>query len=88
MDRSGRDSRLLLVEQVIAALKEELPPVIARKELPKYLGGTLAKGTLANLGLKSGPPYVRRGKHAIYEKTSFLAWYREWLLADGQQKRT
>ncbi|MCB6543265.1 hypothetical protein LI168_14195 [Desulfovibrio desulfuricans] len=67
-----------LAETIVSALEKSLPPVFARKDIPRFLGGSLAVGTIANLG-KAGPPYVRRGRHAIYERDAFLAWYRSWL---------
>lgn len=73
-----------LVEAFIASLAQELPPVFARKDIPRFFGGSLAVGTLANLGPKLGPPYIRRGRHAIYEKSQFLSWYRSWLLRSSE----
>jgi hypothetical protein len=65
-----------VIESAMAGLESSLPAVIARREIPKYVGGTLTVGTLANLG-KNGPPYFMFHKHATYEKKSFLAWYRQ-----------
>ena len=70
-----------LADTMVLALEKSLPPVFARKEIPRFLGGSLAVGTIANLG-KAGPPYVRRGRHAIYERTAFLGWYRSWLTGE------
>ena len=70
-----------LAETMVLALEKSLPPVFARKDIPRFFGGSLAVGTIANLG-KAGPPYVRRGRHAIYERTAFLAWYRSWLAGE------
>ncbi len=64
-----------LIETAIAGLDASMPAVIARREIPKYVGGSLSVGTLANLG-KDGPPYFLVNKHATYEKKSFLNWYR------------
>jgi hypothetical protein len=64
-----------VIEAALAGLEASLPAVIARKEIPKYVGGSISVGTLANLG-KNGPPYFLVNKHATYEKKSFLAWYR------------
>ena len=68
------------VEVILSSLAEELPPIFARKDIPRFLGSSLAVGTLANLGASKGPPYIRRGRHAVYERVSFLSWYRTWLL--------
>ena len=70
-----------LADTMVLALEKSLPPVFACKEIPRFLGGSLAVGTIANLG-KAGPPYVRRGRHAIYERTAFLTWYRSWLVGE------
>lgn len=64
-----------LIEAAIAGLEAAMPAVIARREIPKYVGGSLSVGTLANLG-KDGPPYFLVNKHATYEKKSFLQWYK------------
>ena len=66
------------IDITINALARELPPIFARREVPKLLGGSIASGTLANLG-KDGPPYIKRGRNAIYEKSTFLKWLKEWL---------
>ena len=70
-----------LAEAIVFALEKALPPVFARKDIPRFFGGSLAVGTIANLG-KAGPPYVRRGRHAIYERAAFLVWYRSWLAGE------
>lgn len=69
------------VEEMVRGLLAALPPVFARRDLPKYFGSSLPVGTIANLG-KAGPPYIRRGRHAIYERTAFLGWYRSWLAGE------
>jgi hypothetical protein len=62
-------------DTLLEKLKKSLPPVFARKDIPKFGGKCLSVGTLANLG-KNGPPYIRNARHAIYEKESFLKWFR------------
>jgi len=57
-------------------LESELPPVFSRKAVSQLLGGAICAGTLANLG-NEGPPFIRMGRHAVYERTSFLAWLRK-----------
>lgn len=64
-----------LIEAAISGLEAAMPAVFTRREIPKYVGGSLSVGTLANLG-KDGPPYFLVNKHATYEKKSFLQWYR------------
>ena len=65
--------------EIVACLRATLPPVFARRDVPKYFGSSLPVGTIANMG-KSGPPYICRRRHAIYSKVSFLVWYEDWLL--------
>ncbi len=60
---------------LFSQLEGELPPVFPRKAVSKLLGGVICAGTLANLG-SQGPPFIRMGKHAVYERTSFLRWLR------------
>jgi hypothetical protein len=67
-------------ETLINALKRSLPPIFARREVPRLLGGLLPVGTLANLGSASaGPPYRIVKRHAVYEKDSFLSWFSTYL---------
>lgn len=78
-----KPEKIALIDEIITNLSKELPPVFARRDVPRFLGGSLAVGTLANLGKEKGPAYIRRGKHAIYEKNTFLTWYRSWLAGEA-----
>ena len=66
----------VFTDLVFTQLESELPSVFARKAVGELLGGAICAGTLANLG-NEGPPFSRRGRHAVYERTSFLAWLRK-----------
>lgn len=55
-------------------LQNSLPSFFTRKDVPKYLGSIISRGTLANLGKKNGPPYEIFRNKAVYEKDSFLEW--------------
>ncbi len=56
-------------------LLTELPPIIPRKELPKYLGNLLSVGYMANLdSAGQGPDSRRIGGHVVYERDSFVTW--------------
>lgn len=68
------------VDEIIATLEKELPPIFARGQLPYLLGGALTIGSVANMQ-KNGPPYVINSRKAIYSRPSFLAWYRQYLLS-------
>ena len=76
-----------LEQDIIDNLRKVLPPVFARKDIPRFFGRSIATGTLANLGLKFGPPYVRRGRNAIYEKESFLTWFQGWLTGEDKTEQ-
>lgn len=62
---------------ILKKLQEVLPLFFTRKDIPKYLGSIISRGTLANLGKKDGPPYELIGNKAVYEKNSFLVWFEE-----------
>jgi len=70
------DSQLL--EKMLASLQSSLPDVFSRKAIPHYFGKTISAGTIANLGV-DGPPFICNGRNAIYEKSSFLIWFRKYL---------
>lgn len=63
-------------DTVFKQLENELPPVFARKAVGELLGQAVCAGTLANLG-DQGPPFIRIGRHAVYERASFLTWLRK-----------
>ncbi len=57
-------------------LLEKLPPIIARKEVEKYLGGAVAQKTLANAdSLGEGPvgAYVI-GRNVVYPTAALVDW--------------
>ena len=60
------------------ALLSILPPVIARKDIERLLGGTISRGHLANLDWKGeGPPKIQIGRYVSYLRGPFLAWLKE-----------
>lgn len=69
----------LPADTLIRALASSLPPIFTRREISVQTGKFLTVGTLANLAGKGGPPYLRSKRHAIYEKSSFLAWLTDYL---------
>lgn len=71
---NGMETRPI-IDEAIARLEKELPPIFARQKVKELLGGAIAPGTLANLG-RNGPPYILVGRNAVFERTSFLAWLR------------
>lgn len=68
------------VNHIIEKLKESMPPAFTRKELPKLLGGILTVGHICNLdSAQQGPPRMRLKRHVIYERDSFLEWFKSYL---------
>ncbi|MEF3698233.1 helix-turn-helix transcriptional regulator [Desulfolutivibrio sp.] len=58
-----------------AALINSLPPIVARKEIDRYLGGMISKGYLANLDSEGqGPKRIRIGRHVGYLREDLIAW--------------
>lgn len=76
MNMQLENQNMDVIDAAIEGLEASIPAVFTRREIPKYFGGSLSVGTLANLGT-AGPPYFICNKHATYEKQSFLKWYRE-----------
>ena len=50
-----------LIETIIRGLEQELPVTFQRRDIPRYIGNSLAVGTLANIAAKNGPPFIRKG---------------------------
>ena len=76
--------------EFIEALLADLPPVIARKQIDKFLGGVVAAQTLANAdGHGEGPEIAYRiGRSVVYKTESLLRWIVQHLgVAKIQQVR-
>lgn len=73
----------MIPETVFTRLTAELPPVIARSEVPRLLGGLVSAGTLANADSAGQGPAGRfyLGKRAAYGREELLDWLRERLTA-------
>lgn len=56
---------------------DELPPFMARSEVPKLLGGVVSAKTLANKdSLDEGPGvYKRVGGKVVYRTIDLLEWF-------------
>lgn len=69
-------------------LSIELPPVIARAEVPRLLGGLISAGSLANADSAGEGPAGRfyLGKKAAYGRDELLDWLRERLTAAKKAK--
>jgi len=56
-------------------LSKDLPPVISRDHIEKYLGGIISSKRLANLDSQGlGPPRFRVGRKIAYRTDALLAW--------------
>lgn len=56
-------------------LTKDLPPVISRDHIEKYLGGIISSKRLANLDSQgNGPPRFRVGRKIAYRTDALLAW--------------
>lgn len=86
MKRKNSSDNSDFIENAILALQCTLPTVFARKEVPKLLGNTISAGTLANFASEGyGPPCIRNGRNAIYERESFLNWFCMYLEGGTQR---
>lgn len=63
----------------LTRIADKLPPVIARKEVARILGGIIAPKTLANLdSLGEGPKArFKIGRNVAYITADLLAWLEE-----------
>jgi len=68
---SSKDSK-----EFLELLAERLPPVVARKDVERILGGVIASQTLNNADAKGEGPEVayRVGRSVVYRTDSLLAW--------------
>jgi len=65
----------MLTVEIIKKLKAELPPLFGREAVPKLIPGVFSHQTLSNLfSQKKGPPTIKIGRKACYERDSFLQW--------------
>ena len=72
--------------EFINTLKGDLPPIISRKELPKYLGGVISQSLLRHADAKGQGPKVawKIGEHSVAYKTESLL---EWIVLRFGVKR-
>lgn len=63
-------------EEFVSTLVSSLPPVIARKEVKRYLGGMIASQTLCNADSAGVGPEVayRVGRMVTYRTESLTRW--------------
>ena len=63
-------------QEFLAILAAELPPVIARKDVERFLGGIVTRKTLANADAKGEGPQdaYAVGRNVIYPRESLLEY--------------
>jgi predicted DNA-binding transcriptional regulator AlpA len=62
-------------ENVLSEIRLELPPIIARDQVYKLLGGVISGKTLANLDSDGkGPKRIRIGRKVAYKTDDLLEW--------------
>lgn len=63
-------------QEFIQTLTANLPPVIARKEVSRFLGGVVASQTLCNADASGEGPEkaFRVGRNIVYRTDSLLGW--------------
>lgn len=79
------------IEELLCRLENELPCTFTRSNIGILTGGAVHPRTLANRdSLGTGPPRFRLKKKIIYERTSFLEWFRAELkpMAASKEIRT
>lgn len=66
-----------------ANLLTNLPPIIARHDIGKYLGGLVSKGYLQNLDSEGrGPQRIKIGRKVGYTREALV----EWLVSRSKDK--
>jgi len=63
----------------LISIADNLPPVLARKDVSRYLGGIISPKTLANLdSLGEGPSgRFKVGRTVVYPTAALLMWLEE-----------
>jgi len=80
MLEAGMKKQRVLSEAEQDFIKEmlpKLPPVIARKEVPRFLGGVVSSQTLSNADASGeGPEKAFRlgGKYVVYRTEALVHW--------------
>ncbi len=74
-DDQGGGSPLPEVKS-LAYLLEQMPPVVARKSIPRMFGGAVSRGTLANADSRGDGPSGRFyvGRDVVYPTACLLEW--------------
>ena len=64
------------MNKTIEDLRESLPVIVARSEVPRLLGGVISAGALANLDSRGQGPVGRVyvGRKAAYPKEALITW--------------
>ena len=64
-----------MAEGDFASILPEMPCILTRKDIPRYLGSYISIRYLANLDSeKKGPIRYKIGRKVVYKKEDFIAW--------------
>lgn len=65
-----------LTKKILKELAREMPPLIARRKVSEFTGGSVAPHTLANAdAMGTGPTgKIQVGRNVAYTRESLLAW--------------
>jgi len=81
---STKPTQLLHSSDYLSELKEALPPIIARQEVPRLLGGSISLGHLQNLDCEGrGPKRFALGRRICYRRADLIEWLRKHLREIG-----
>ena len=59
----------------LSSLINQLPPIIARNKIDRYLGGLISRGYLQNLDSQGrGPRRIRLGRRVGYLREDLVEW--------------
>ncbi len=68
----------------LSALTDQLPPIIARNKIDRYLGGLISRGYLQNLdSAGKGPRRIKLGRRVGYMREDLIAWLEERASLEG-----
>ncbi|TVM14162.1 hypothetical protein DPQ33_17775 [Oceanidesulfovibrio indonesiensis] len=66
---------MYVVHPSLSSLLNSLPPIVARSDIEKHLGGIISRGYLENLDSEGkGPRRIRVGKRVGYLREDLVEW--------------
>ena len=68
----------------LTTLTKQLPPIIARNKIDRYLGGLISRGYLQNLdSAGKGPRRIKLGRRVGYMREDLISWLQERSSIEG-----